>query len=57
MAASYKSSVRTMLKPESDIILLAYSIFVPFILNTIGFFIPKTLIPFMRPKAIISALC
>jgi len=44
------------LNPESLIIFLAYSIFVPFILKTIGFFMPNALIPFIRPKAIISAL-
>ena len=56
VAASYKSSVKTMLNPESAIIFWAYSMFVPFILNTIGFFIPKALIPLINPKAMTSAL-
>jgi hypothetical protein len=51
-----ESSVKTILKPESEIILCAYSIFVPFILSTIGFFIPKALIPFIKPNAMMSAL-
>lgn len=55
-AASYKSSVMKRLNPESEIIYLAWSIFVPFILNTIGFFIPKALTPLIRPNAITSAL-
>ena len=56
VAASYKSSVKTILKPESEIIFCAYSILVPFILSTIGFFIPRALIPLISPKAMISAL-
>ncbi len=55
-AASYKSSVIKRLNPESEIIYLAWSIFVPFILKTIGFFIPRALTPLIKPKAITSAL-
>lgn len=44
------------LNPESDIIYLALSILVPFILKTIGFFIPKALTPLIRPNAMTSAL-
>lgn len=56
VAAYSRSSVNTILNPDSLIIYLASSIFVPFILNTIGFFIPKALIPLISPKAITSAL-
>ena len=56
VAASSKSSVSTMLKPEFEIIYWASSMFVPFILKTMGFFIPKALIPLINPKAMMSAL-
>lgn len=56
VAAYSRSSVNTMLKPESPIIFWAYSMFVPFILKTMGFFIPNALIPFIKPNAIMSAL-
>ena len=56
VAASSKSSVSTMLNPESAMICCAYSILVPFILSTIGFFIPRALIPLIKPNAITSAL-
>ncbi len=55
-AASSKSSVMNKLNPESEIIYFACSILVPFILKTIGFFIPKALTPLISPKAITSAL-
>jgi hypothetical protein len=56
MAAYYKSYVMNKLNPESTIIYFASSILVPFILKTIGFFIPKALIPLINPNAITSAL-
>jgi len=56
VAASYRSYVMKRLKPESEMISLACSMFVPFILKTIGFFIPNALTPFINPRAIMSAL-
>lgn len=56
MAASSKSSVTNRLNPESEIIYFAWSMFVPFILKTMGFFIPRALTPFIKPKAMTSAL-
>jgi hypothetical protein len=56
VAAYSKSYVMNKLNPESAIIYFASSILVPFILNTIGFFMPKALIPLINPKAIMSAL-
>ncbi len=56
VAASSKSSVMKRLNPESEIIYFACSMLVPFILNTIGFFIPKTLTPLINPNAMTSAL-
>jgi hypothetical protein len=56
VAASSKSSVMKRLKPESEMIYLALSMLVPFILSTIGFFIPKTLTPLINPNAMMSAL-
>ena len=56
IAASSRSSVKNKLNPESDMICLAYSILVPFIRSTIGFFIPVSIMPLISPKAIMSAL-
>ena len=56
VAASSRSSVRTMLKPEFSMIYLASSMFVPFILRTMGFFMPRALMPLIRPSAMMSAL-
>lgn len=52
LAASSKSYVNIILNPDSSINFLASSIFVPFILNTIGFFIPNTVNPLSNPKTI-----
>jgi hypothetical protein len=56
VAASSKSSVIHILNPESEIIYLARSMLVPFILKTIGFFIPSALTPLINPSAMMSAL-